>query len=90
MGFVYRVLWILIEALWIVLSETINIFKEIEKFGSTSSGGWTPGPRKDWMEKDYSKESEGTPRPMHLSQASQEKYNIFRDAPKIFTIGLCT
>ena len=24
------------------------------RFGSTSSGGWTPGPRKDWMEKDDS------------------------------------
>ena len=29
MGFVYRVLWIL-KALWIVLSETINILRDLQ------------------------------------------------------------
>ena len=30
MGFVYRILWIL-KALWIVLSETIIIFRNLQK-----------------------------------------------------------
>ena len=30
MGFVYRVLWIL-KALWIVLSETVNILRNLQK-----------------------------------------------------------
>ena len=38
MGFVYRVLWIL-KALWIVLSETINILRNLHKKKRTYSFG---------------------------------------------------